>query len=241
MKSEQPIFLSEYLDLINEVKSEASLQSLSQSLYAQWYGGAVEAGTHWLNRYLRVGPVTELIPVLPTTSVGSTRGLVVVSANPRFSKVTGQEKQSASRSAEKFWHVTRNLFSAHYLAGGVGAGQAPFWNKALRAAPKICPSLGLEGLAEGTWHSRLRAAGEIDLIGGWDVFPFHSEQDPFAPFLRKHPRDSVIRPLAEASINALLRLAPKTLLMAVSTGPPVDENHPAGYSMARIGRRRGAS
>lgn len=157
---------------------------------------------------------------LPTTAVGSFKGVVLVAANPHYSAKRNaleiafreQSEQNNRQFCERFFTVW-----AEHLLG------VKWWCNAIEFAYQV-----MVGESDDPdVHALIDWAARDKLVGGVDLVPFHSTADQITHGLRTQPkagaRGEALRiALRGAALETLrmtvLRLQPRVVLVASRSG-----------------------
>lgn len=159
---------------------------------------------------------------MPLLGIGSTKGLVLLSANPGWkdpaqSAANVRENAFRLRSLEDSKRFTREYFSVQLEALGK---RTQFWGRSfalleLLGWPRVQRAAGLPvGAPEKRTAQRWEMVQNSGLFGAWELLPWHSERDGFS----SAKENALVRELCEASLRAVLRTRPELLVVASMTG-----------------------
>jgi hypothetical protein len=155
--------------------------------------------------------------------VGKPTDIVLLSMNPGYHQDKNKLEMKAKKDFVSYLNFVENYFEEYPK---VVKHKGRFWSNAIGFAARVG---GLQSDPKGNnWDY---AAGKSNhpgwrSIAGWELFPFHSENDGFSnhlskalmyPYPSNSPEDLVLR-LAKASVYALFRTAPKEIIVASQQG-----------------------
>lgn len=209
---------------LEELRSRIALLQSEQDLQ-DWYGWVwahqadVAAAIDAMNTTLGLTGDCVLQPDLPLLSNGSRNGLLVLAANPGWrTDLNALEDAYCRRSADHYNDLMLNYFSRHPVVVGrrINWWSKPFWF--VRLLPNGSERFGSPSGAADRW----RRAHESKLIGGWELFPFHSSSDGFTPLV---PKVDWLRALIVESVRAALRFSPQVLFVASKAGWKLVRHH----------------
>jgi hypothetical protein len=211
--------LPEYINRLNGLNTAADIDALYNWFWQQRDLMLNEMSR--LNEQYDLNGVFELKHDLPCLSVGSVRGLVLLSMNPGWSEKSNALEDSHCRSnAENYRGLMNNFFVKHPEVVGkrVRWWGKPFWFTRLLAD---YPD-GFDDSA--TSVDKWQLAHHSKNIGGWELFPFHSQKDGVTKYiagLGANQDSGLLRKCAIASVCAILRLRPKVLFVASKVGDAI--------------------
>jgi hypothetical protein len=204
-------FIDEFESRLDQVRSQDQLESLHDWIWDNKQNVARTASE--INSSLRLTGSSELKRDLPCLTVGSTSGLVIVAGNPGWKPaLNALEDVYCKRSKHAYRNLMFNFFHLHPIVrGGV---YSKWWSKAMKFVALVP---GQESWAQlkmdkpDRW-AHIHASG---ILGGWDVFPWHSSKDAITRKVGKLPW---LNDFCRASLGALLRMKPRVLFVASSAG-----------------------
>jgi hypothetical protein len=202
-------FIYELTEKLRLIYSETDLTTFYQWLHSK-QAEVAESATD-MNRLLGLSGETLLQPDLPCLSVGSLKGLVILAANPGWSeKANALEDAYCRASAEQYIDILLNFFKTHPTVVGERvrwwSGPIGFYNELF------------DGKSDSTSMNsteKWKTVGDERMLGGWELFPWHSSKDGISAQIQKTPW---LHSLAKESIQALLRVNPKAILVASKAG-----------------------
>ena len=167
---------------------------------------------------------------LPCFGVGNLKGLVVVAANPGWNlKTNPKEEAHCSRSADLYIEFMRKFYSQYPRVIGTSS---QWWSKAMNYQDFMKEGPGNWSEFK-PWQVKWRRTSKCDFLGGWDLFPFHSNQDGISTQIKSNP---VVRELALESFNALIRIKPRAILIAHTEGYDfVTKKHQDEWAIGKAG------
>ena len=203
------VFTHELTKRLRLLYSEEDLKFLYEWLYSKQTDVAESAAE--MNKALGLSGETLLKPDLPCLSVGSLKGLVILAANPGWSeKANALEDAFCKTSSEQYIDILLNFFKTHPKVVGERvrwwSGPIGFYNELYDERSKFTAITSIE-----KWN----AVSEERMLGGWELFPWHSSKDGISAQIHKTPW---LHELAKESICALLRVNPKAILVASKAG-----------------------
>ncbi len=203
------LFITKFIDKIKHINSEDDLKSLYQWLHTKQSEIAESAAE--MNKAIGLCGETLLQPDLPCLSVGSLKGLVVLAANPGWSeKANSFEDAYCRASSEQYIDILLNFFKIHPKVVGERvrwwSGPIGFYNELYDEKSKFTAMTSAE-----KWN----AVSDERMLGGWELFPWHSSKDGISAQIHTTPW---LHELAKESIRALLRASPKAILVASKAG-----------------------
>lgn len=167
-----------------------------------------------INRSLGLNGDTELKPDLPCLAVGALNNLVIMAANPGWgSQINEREDAYGREGIENYLDITRNYFAATPRV----VGRCTMWWSRAISFIKLIP--GQERYFEEAnpfnGRDRWSKVHTDGLIGGWELFPWHSSSDGLTHRVNDLPW---LRNFYDSSINAILRIKPRILFVVSKTG-----------------------
>lgn len=204
-------FVAAYTDKIREISNESDLRNLCRWLYGHQAEVATTAES--INSTLGLRGRQALQPDLPCPFVGHQAGLMVLAANPGWHPdINPIEDAYCRTSPEAYEDLLFNFFESYPR---ITNKRSRWWSGPMSFAPLL--ESGSEKLqGSGSAASRWQAVHKSGLLGGWDLFPWHSSSDGLSPFIS----ESVpwLYELCRASVEAVLRFNPQVLLVASKVG-----------------------
>jgi hypothetical protein len=210
-------FFAEYQKQLSSIHSDDDLAKLYR-----WFWDSkeiIKATAGEINKSLKLTGKYEIKSDLPCLSVGSTKGLLVLCANPGWKEeLSPLEEACCQRSPEEYIDLMSSFFERH---PDVVGKRVPWWSKPfwfVRLLKSGLERFGNAKSSEEKWH----LAHTSKLIGGWELFPFHSESDGISDHIcsDKHD-DKWLRVCAEESVRAAIRMSPEVLLIASKVGSQI--------------------
>lgn len=203
------IFIEKYIERLNSIRSDKDIFELYRWF---WRNRVSYAKTvHAINGQLALVGKYELKSDLPCLSVGGTKGVLLVSANPGWNKLLNEKEDNYCRdSSHNYVNLMQNFFIQHPLVVGK---RITWWANAL-ASFRLLENWQ-ESFGDVYGVERWSRANETRLVGGWELFPFHSEKDGMTSKLDKY---DWLKDCAKASLKAALRLKPRVLFIASKHG-----------------------
>lgn len=202
-------FIQSYIARLNQVKKPDNIDDLH--------------GWFWRNRKRMKETVTKankdldlkgpyrLKSDLPCLTVGGTKGVLLVSANPGWDqKLNRKEESYARRSVGHYVSLMRDFFSKH---PEVVKKRIRWWGRALSCV-QLLPNWE-ERFGRMVGAKRWQEADETKLIGGWELIPFHSAKDGVTSRIMT---TQWLKDCATASLKAALRLKPEIVFVASKHG-----------------------
>ena len=203
------VFVNELIEKLRQLSTEDDLITLYEWLHSK-QSEVAESATE-MNRLLGLSGETLLQPDLPCLSVGSLKGLVILAANPGWSeKANALEDAYCKASPEQYIDILLNFFKTHPKVVGERvrwwSGPIGFYNELFDEKSKFTAMTSIQ-----KWN----AISEKRMLGGWELFPWHSSKDGISAQIHTTPW---LHELAKESIRALLRVNPKAILVASKAG-----------------------
>lgn len=165
-----------------------------------------------INASLRLEPPYDLQSALLCLGVGSHTDLVVLAANPGWHPKRGPlEHAYCVRSPEAYADMMFNFFERHPAVTGK---YATFWTRAMSFLPML-PDRPVAVAQVDRPKVRWPRVHEAGILGGWDLFPWHSTRDRLTRSTDRHPW---LKDLFRDSVEAVLRLKPKMLFVTSGSG-----------------------
>lgn len=202
-------FVEDYLSRLREIKTEADVASLYNWLWS--VRDELSAIVGEFNSELDLRDKFELKPDLPCIAVGSLHGLVFVSANPGWKeKLNPREDSHCRASSECYKDLMFHYFKEHPRVVGE---RVRWWSQPIALLPMVRgykPNVLPNLKPETVWNN----VDQSHSLGGWELFPFHSESDGVTSRLDV----KWLRQCLDESLKAIVRIAPATLVVASASG-----------------------
>jgi hypothetical protein len=203
-------FLSDLGSRIDQINSHEDLRALYEWIWNNKSKVATTAAA--LNAELGLEGDKELKPDLPCLSVGSTSGLVVLAANPGWKAERNfKENDYSKESPKQYLDMMFDFYHLHPIV--LDGFHSRWWTKAMKWMV-LLPGWNADDCPKpvpARWeyiHDRRR-------LGGWELFPWHSNKDGITSKIGKH---TWLAQFMRSSVDAVLRLKPQLLFVASSTG-----------------------
>ena len=174
-----------------------------------------------VNKELGLTGDCELKPDLPCISIGSTEGLLILSANPGWDCSSNKTENDYCReSCLQYCSFMEGFF--HYYPI-VLKRKNRWWSKPM-SFMQLLPT-GREGFRQNGSSSEKWANAHLSKqIGGWELFPFHSKSDGVTPLALSKHGPQWLKDCMQESLLAAFRLSPKVMLVASKTGCALTRN-----------------
>jgi hypothetical protein len=228
-------FFYDFTRKLQQVSTETELRALYRWIYTKQT--EVSDTAVQINQLLKLDGAFALQPDLPCISVGSTKGFVVLAANPGWiCEINMLEDSYCRQSSDAYENFIFNFFNAYPSVTG---GYSKWWNNALSKAAKIL--FNGDTLLSGSGPARWASAYRNKCVGGWELFPWHSSKDGISTSIDKH---DWLHDFANASINTLFRLNPEAIFVASKTGYELIRfglMKDLNWKDARLGNKKGAA
>jgi len=208
-------FLTEFTRRIKKLSNDRQLRNLYRWLWNNQDN--IKDTVETLNKELVLKGKNKLRSDLPCVSVGSRSGLLVVGANPGWKeskkgkKGNRYEDQLCRRSREDYEDLMTNWFERFPEVMG---RPIRYWTGRfflMRLIRNGDSSIWESGSRKEKW----KEAHASQLIGGWELIPFHSQSDGVTEKIEVH---KPLEDLVTASLHAALRFKPKVLFVASKAG-----------------------
>lgn len=149
---------------------------------------------------------------LPTISVGNTSMHVVVMANPGWHHVYNRLEDRHKRvSLSSYYGFVRDFFRMYPL---VTNNRNTTWTSALGFLGQLY-DCDLSDLCLADGRTRWEIAHDVDKVGGWDLFPFHSSRDGIS-CLNNPPE--WMQSWLMSSLDCLFKHQPRSVIIASKSG-----------------------
>jgi hypothetical protein len=180
---------------------------------------AIKSTANEINKVLKLDGKYEIKPDLPCLAVGSVIRLLVLSVNPGWKEdLNSKEDKYCQKTEEQYIDLMLNIFEK---GPDVWKQRIRWWGKPfwfVRLLNDGVKRFGNANSSEAKW----RSAHKSKLIGGWELFPFHSESDGISSHIRDcNPDVYRLRESVEESVRAAIRMSPEVLLIASPVGTQI--------------------
>lgn len=203
-------FIEEYLHRLQKVERDEQVVELYRWFWER--KDEVRTTSTHINMLLSLQGDSRLQPDLPCLTVGSTSGLLILSANPGWDRKTNAKEDAYCRKSEEHYiDLMRNFFGLYpsVVDKRIRWWSGPFWF--VRLLKGGVERFGAASSSEEKW----RRAYESRLVGGWELFPFHSHSDGITQHSSKI---NWLCACTKESISAAIRLEPEVLFIASKAG-----------------------
>lgn len=205
--------IEEYIGKLKSVRSPDDVRELHRWFWA--CRDELPALVAEMNAELRLRPPYDLKPDLPCISIGSTRGLLVLAANPGWSEQNNRlENAYCLASPEQYCGLMEGFFDLHPQVVGK---RIRWWSNPMsfiQLLPDWQNRFGVELDARQKWQR----AHASRIIGGWDLFPFHSQKDGITTHALRDRCAGWLRDCMAESLRAAFRIGPELILVASKAG-----------------------
>lgn len=201
------------VDLIEQLKGISTRDDLRATYHWLWgMQQEVSDTAQAINEQLRLEPPVDLQPILPCLGVGAHSDLVILAANPGWHPARNVREQGyCVASPDAYTDMMFNFFERHPAVIGE---HASWWTKAMSFVP-LLPGRTEAQAAPQSVAAKWRGVHEDRILGGWDLFPWHSKQDGITCRTADAPW---LKDFFSESVQAVLRLGPKVLFVTSSAG-----------------------
>lgn len=157
----------------------------------------------------------ELKADLPCLSVGSATGLLILSANPGWDESSNRlEDEFCLKSCANYCALMADFFDLHPK---VLKKRTRWWGKPIAFVQLLSRWQERFGTLENS-ADKWEKAHASKLIGGWELFPFHSKSDRITQLALNNKGPSWLKICMEESLKAAFRLSPEVVLVASKSG-----------------------
>lgn len=202
-------FIEQYIERVTQISSEKDVVSLYH-----WFWDNQEeiANTAYqINSEFSLSGEFILQPDLPCITVGSTKGLLLLAVNPGWQKDMNQiEDAYCKQSKENYINLMLGFFE--YFPKVMGT-RIRWWSNALSWVKLLSDWQNRFGDLSGA--KKWEKAYSSELVGGWELFPFHSSKDGISRYIHEV---KWLKDCAVESLQAALRLQPEVLFVASKRG-----------------------
>jgi hypothetical protein len=203
-------FIEEYIEKLRRIASDEDIIGLYH-----WFWNhqeEIQSTTDLMNLELGLQDTKKLQPDLPCLTVGSRSGLVVLAANPGWSPdINKIENEYCKKSPGHYVDLMLNFFQEYPRQVGP---RLRWWSNIFSFIELLPNGPERFGSADSSVQ-RWERAHESKIIGGWELFPFHSDKDGVSAYMTN---TDWLRSCAQESISAALRLEPEVILIASKSG-----------------------
>ena len=206
-------FISEYIERLKAIKTPEDVNAL----YCWFWDekDKIPQTIEAVNEELGLSGEFELKPDLPCLSIGSTSGLLILAANPSWNEFSNKiENDYCLTSPKNYCSIMADFFELHPK---VVKKRIRWWSKPIsfiQLLPAWQQRFGQSKNSAEKWQN----AHTTKLIGGWDLFPFHSKSDGITPLALKENAPAWLKDCMKESLNAAFRLSPEIILVASKSG-----------------------
>lgn len=235
-------YLQDYIKALDEINCEDQIYGdLANWQYDEVTKGRQQSAAQEINAVLRLPAEQQLRGDHPaTTAVGRLDGLIIISANPGYTKERNQlEAQYRLESPTRNALLCRHLFGTYPnavrkigSAEGRNRRTAAYWTKALKIyqrAMRAGDEPGDDAPSLKYWDSAAASAeAKVPdwVLGGVDLFPLHSNKDGVSSKMVGDGQHPLLREVGRSTLRMLLRLPPpinspfarRVLLVSSSAG-----------------------
>jgi hypothetical protein len=208
-------FVASYVAKLKNLEKPDDLKKMYQWFWEQ--KDKFEVVTKQMNEDLGLEGEYTIQPDLPCLGYGSMQGLVLLHANPAWNEEFNTIEDSYVRqSADNYSGLFSDFFN-QYPCIFEPPHPIPFWTQAISFVRLLKDWQDRFGeLLQGL--DRWQQASNSRLVGGWEIFPFHSGSDGVTP--RIADKDWV-KKIAIESVRAAIRMNPEVLFVASSGGSTI--------------------
>jgi hypothetical protein len=203
------LFIEEYIQKLQQLSNEDDVVNLYQ-----WFWGnrdRIGETVSKINNQLSLKGEYQLQPDLPCLAIGGLQGLLVLSMNPGWDAELNKLEESYCRiSPTNYIDLMLNFFELHPKV----VGQKVRWWMNPLSWVKLLRDWEIR-FGNYSGKARWDQASKTKLIGGWELFPFHSNKDGLSQKINDY--DWIFRCAIE-SVKASLRLQPEVLLVVSKQG-----------------------
>jgi hypothetical protein len=174
-------FVNDLRSRIDLIASRDDLRAIYEWIWDNKSGVATSAAE--MNVALKLSGDKELKPDLPCLSVGSTSGLVVLAANPGWKpELDAKEDGYCQKSPEAYVDMMFNFFHRHPVERD--GDYARWWTRAMKWLV-LLPGWNADDFPKPV-PARWECIHNTQLLGGWELFPWHSSKDGVTSKIHKH-------------------------------------------------------
>ena len=202
-------FIAEYIERLKRIEREEDVKDLYHWFWER--SDQIRITVEEINRTLSLPAKCQLKPDLPCLAIGSFNGLLLLNLNPGWREDLNRLEDAYCRTSPyTYIDLMENFFARHPEVVGE---KGKWWNSALSWIRLLEEWETRFESAEGT--DRWAKAQQSRLVGGWELFPFHSSKDGLAGLMAHIPW---LRACAIESVKAAIRMSPEILFVASKRG-----------------------
>ena len=212
-------------DLIEQLSNIRDTDSLNNfhRWFWQWWHPKSKTMASELNAKLMFRGDQVIQSDVGYLCVGRPTDIVLLSMNPGYDQENNEKEMDSKKEVESYLNFVENYFAEY---PEIVKKKGRFWSNAIGFAARIGGSSGDPKGNNWKYAAGINKPENWRSIAGWELFPFHSTSDGFSQHLSKalmgpYPSDSpesVVLWLAQASVQALFRTAPKEIIVASQQG-----------------------
>ena len=204
-------FVEELRLRIDRIMTSDDVSSIYEWLWNNQQAVADSATT--INEGLNLQGAYALQPDLPCLAVGSLSNLVVMAANPGWgNNINLLENNFGLASINNYLDITRNFFYRHPRVVGRCTN---WWSRAISYIALLPGQEDYFSQKLAGGQTRWDIVQHDNLIGGWELFPWHSQRDQLTSQMNDYPW---LQNFYLSSINAIIRIQPRLLFIASKPG-----------------------
>jgi hypothetical protein len=203
-------FNAEYTARLRAISSDVQVEGLYRWFWANQEAIARTAAE--INGALALDGDFALKSDLPCLTMGSRKGLLFVLVNPGWGEEDNRKEDEFCRtSPENYLDLMLHFFTRHPQIVGRRIGFTAQMISFVGVLQNGLNRFGNPATAEARW----RRAESSQMIGHWELFPFHSKSDGLTKYMN---RVEWLRTCVKESLSAALRLEPEALLVMSKDG-----------------------
>ncbi len=198
-------FIVQYIEKLKHISSEKDIIALYHWFWDNQ--NQIEKTANQVNDEYSLSGEYILQPDLPCLTIGSTKGLLFLAVNPGWRKDMNEIEDSFCRqSKENYINLMLGFFEHH---PNVIGKRIRWWSNALSWVKLLKDYQNRFGELSGA--EKWEKAYSSKLVGGWELFPFHSSKDGISQYIHEA---KWLKDCAVESLRAALRLQPEVLFVA---------------------------
>lgn len=202
-------FIRQYIEKLKQISSKEDVITLYHWFWDNQESIAETA--YQINDAFSLIGDYKLQPDLPCITVGSTNGLLLLAANPGWDKVSNKKGDAyCKQSKNDYINMMLGFYKYHPIVIGK---RITWWNNALSWVKLLENWKGRFGTLKGA--EKWEKAHTSGLVGGWELFPFHSSSDGLSKFIHEV---KWLKECAVESLQAALRLKPEIIFIVSKRG-----------------------
>lgn len=203
-------FRHEYIIRLRALQSYEDVRDLYEWLWRS--RSDISLAVQQMNQELKLEGPQELKPDLPCLAVGERTKLLIVALNPGWHPAdNARENEICCRSPADYLRLMSNYFDEYPKQ----IRRIRWWSLAMSFIPLVRGQTDFGLVPKLTSQQKWHEAHEKSLLGGWEVFPFHSTRDGLTRYI---PRSAWLREMAHESLRAAARMHPEVLFIASNAG-----------------------